>query len=64
MDIIKKESYHSLHMWNEWNGAVSVHGNKIVNMPVLVLYNGVWLSQKMIKHHLLDIFHSHGLFDL
>jgi hypothetical protein len=30
MDIIKKESYHSLHMWNEWNGAVSVHGNKTV----------------------------------
>jgi hypothetical protein len=37
MDVIKKESYHSLHMRNEYHGAANVRGNNIVNTPVPVL---------------------------
>ena len=64
MDVIKKESYHSLHMWNEHHGAASVRGNNIVNTPVPVLYTEVWSSHKTIEHHVLNIFYPHGLRDV
>jgi hypothetical protein len=33
-----------------------VRGNKIVNMFVLVLHIRLWLSHKMLKHHMLNIY--------
>jgi len=64
MDAIKKNFYHPLHMQNKWNEAIDVHGNETVNLLVLVLCTRVWSLHEMIRHHMLNIFYSHGFWDV
>ena len=63
MDVIKK-SYHPFRMWNEQNGATSVHGNTTVNTPVLVIRTRLWSSSEMHGHHVLNVFRLYTLWDV
>ena len=64
MNVIEKEFYHPVHLQNKWNEATDVRGNGTVNLLVMVLCTRVWSSYETIRHHILNIFCSPGLWDV
>jgi hypothetical protein len=62
--VIKKKSYHPLHMQNEWNGSTNMHHYWTMNHLVLILHSGLRPPHETFRHYVLDISFSNSLYDV
>ena len=63
MDVIKN-LYHMLLMRNKQNEAVSVCGNKTVNMLAHIFCTGLWPLHETRRRHVLNVFCPYNIRDV
>jgi predicted metal-dependent hydrolase len=46
-------------MCTERDGVAGVRGHRTMNLSVLIVSTGLWVSCEPLKHHVLNILHSY-----